>query len=159
MAAMWEPHGWRTVAPRTEHFCIVFMPEFLAADVIGEMPWLSLFAAPPDRRPRVDDHGSRQSLLSLGQMMKHEVEERLPAWEQMTRLYVSQVLILLERCWPLSAKSQGERRERHTDLARIMPALELLRLREGQVSVTDVASACSMSRSHFELGLQAGHGN
>jgi AraC-like DNA-binding protein len=151
LTAMWEPHGWRALAPGTEHFVIVFLPDFLGENPPDDLPWLSMFAAPPDCRPRATEQQLREHLIAIGRRLKMEMTERAPGWESIVRLYILLVLASLRRQWQRPAGIGDGHGPHATSIARIAPALQLFHTApSGQVSVAEAAEACSLSRSQFD---------
>ncbi len=147
MASMWEPHGYCHPTPDMRSVVAIFLPEFLGDFALGDVPWLSLFAAPPDRRPQVLTAAQRARVMARAGQMASEIEERPPGWTTALKLGVLDILFDLSRTWnaPGPSRSGGDA---HTSLARVMPALDLIRDRGSSlVGVGEAAKACGMSRT------------
>ena len=152
ITATWEPHGWRTTARNTSDIVVIFLPEFLGEDMLGDLPWLSLFAVSPADRPHVTHAKMRQALLALGEEMQREATERRPGWESAVHLDLLRALHRLGQGWkqPSPARTQG--RFQASNLPRIMPALVLVHSERGRrVSLQEAADACGLGRAQFSL--------
>jgi hypothetical protein len=75
LCPMWEPHAWRVGVPQTKKVVLIFLPEFLGDDAVGNVPYLTLFRLPPGRRPRTTSRGARARMLSIGREMSREIEK------------------------------------------------------------------------------------
>ena len=150
----WEPHGVRMEAP-TSRVVLVFVPEFLGEAVIGDLPWLHFFSAPPELRPQVKDDLTRARVLSLGQAMRAEVSEKQLGWESALRHYALLLLLALRRTWtPTVLPGRGELLR--TGLSRVMPALELMRTSPSRrINLQEAALACGLSVSQFSRVFRA----
>jgi AraC-like DNA-binding protein len=151
LCAMWEPHGWRVRVAGTERVVLVFLPEFLGEEMLGELHWLSLFAAPPKHRPAVTTPAMRQKVLAIGREMEREIVGRQLGWETAVRIHLLHLLFLLGRNWrPPRGRKHPARRTSAEALTRIMPALLLLHTRNPEgVSLSEAAAACGLGRSQF----------
>ncbi len=158
MNAAWEPHGWCVTAPGTSFVVLVFRPEVLEEELLGDLPWMGLLALPPSRRPQVRGRAMRAKVLQLGRWMREEIERKPEGWQKWLRLSLLQVLLLLRR----SAASGTVADVRPRGLARIMPAVDLLRTSPTRVHLGEAAAACSLSRAQFcrvfcrEMGVSFG---
>jgi AraC-like DNA-binding protein len=152
LCAMWEPHAWRAATGGTRTVTLVFLPEFLGEEMVGELPWLSLFAVSPAARPRVRSPVMREHMLQMAKQLCLEIEERRPAWRTLIRLDLLRVLTMLAREWQ-PARTRGRGPDvRASSLARIMPALALVHAGpDHHVSLAQAARSCSLSRSQFSL--------
>ncbi len=151
MCAMWEPHGWEIRPPHTRNVVLKFMPEFLGGASGGDMSWLAPFLAPATYRPRVASAAVRRKVLALGRWLRREVEERGSAWEQVVRVELLHLLIVLGRDWETAGLSPPTRRVRLNALARLMPALSLAHSYPWRrVNVREAAGACGLSPSQFQ---------
>ncbi|NIR00135.1 MAG: hypothetical protein GTN78_08010, partial [Gemmatimonadales bacterium] len=147
---MWEPHAWRTTVPDTENLLIIFLPQFLGEEQVGDVSWLSLFAAPPQHRPWVRDHALRTKVLSVGCEVAEEVARRERGWLTAVRLGMLRLLFLLSRFWSPPQKSVDASRVSTGTLSRIMPAIALIHERgPATITVAEAAAACGLSRSRF----------
>ena len=147
---MWEPHGWRVAAPQTENVVLIFLPEFLGEEMLGEISWLSLFAFPPRQRPWVKDARLRGAMLSIGSELAQEIREQRRWWLTAVRLGLLRVLFLLRREWQPPARTAGATEVRTSNLSRLMPAVALIQERRpGTVTLEEAAGVCGLSRSRF----------
>lgn len=161
---MWEPHAWRAAVPDTENVVLVFLPEFLGEERLGEFSWLSPFAAPPQYRPWIRDTALRAEALALGRELTREISGQERGWLTALRLGVIRLLFLVSRNWSPPAESIDTSRVSATDLSRVMPAIALIQERRpGSVRVEEAAEACGLSRSRFgtvfrqTMGTSFGH--
>jgi AraC-like DNA-binding protein len=147
---MWEAHGWRAMVPDTENVILIFLPQFLGEEMLGDISWLSLFAAPPEIRPWVRDHKLRTQTLAIGRELAQEISSQTRGWLTAVRIGLIRLLFLLSRYWdPPSQPAEGIRVSPSV-LSRIMPAIALIQERRpGTVSVEEAAAACGLSRSRF----------
>lgn len=150
LCATWEPHGWRVLAPRTHDLVVVFLPAYLGQEQLGNASWLSLFAAPPDQRPRARDAPTRGRLLATARDMLEEVRTQNPGWDTTgLRLGLLRLLFLLSREWrhPAATATGGTE---PSSLARVIPAVELAHASPSRrVSLAEAARACRLSRARF----------
>jgi len=152
LCAMWEPHGWRVVSPNTKNVVLIFRPEFLGEQRLGDASWLSLFAMPPRERPRVSDARLRKTVLGIGAELAEEIAGKRDGWLTAVRLSLLQLLFALGRDWRPPAGGGNRAGVRTTNLSRIMPALSLLHDRKPRpVSLSDAAAACGLSRPRFGI--------
>src|SRR4030042_1427006 len=47
LCGMWEPHGWRVPRPGTRNIGLIFPPEFIGEEIVGNGPGLPPFPVPP----------------------------------------------------------------------------------------------------------------
>lgn len=147
---MWEPHGWRAAAPDTESLILIFLPDFLAEEKLGDVPWLSLFAAPVQLRPWVRDRNLRSATLSIGREIAEEIARKERGWLTAIRLGLLRLLFAMSRHWSPPAESLDVSRVSTGNLSRIMAAIALIQERRpGTASVQEAAAACGLSRSRF----------
>ena len=150
LCAMWEPHGRRITSDREENVVIIFLPEYLGEEMLGGIPWLSVFAAPPEQRPRVKSEETRAQMLTIGRELQREIERKGHGWETAVRLGVLRLLFTLSRDW--TPPAEPGRNLRVGNLSRIMPSLTLLHAHEAhRISLPQAAEACELSRSRFSL--------
>ncbi len=152
LCGMWEPHGWRVSRVGTTNIALIFLPELFAEQSRGDPPYLELFALPPDCRPRVPDPELRERFLAIGSNIYREKEEERPFWRTSIRLDLLRILTELTRlCDPsLLSKRHAVPHAGRSDLARIMPAVNLLHERPWRrLTADDAAAACALSRSRF----------
>ncbi len=152
MCAMSEPHTYRIVEPDTENLVLVFLPSFLGEEMLGDTPWLNLFAVGPRDRPTVTTVETRDTVMAIARELKKEVERRKEGWECAVRLNLLRLLFCLRREWR-GQRPAGARAAAHSgNLSRIMPALALLHERNPQlVSRDEAAQACGLGRSRFTM--------
>lgn len=152
LSATWEPHGFRIVEPGTADVVVMFLPEFLGEEQLGELSWVSLFAAPPAHRPRVTDEATRRKMFAIAREMQREVGTRQPGWEAAVRLELLRALLTLSRFWAPPPRLQDRSQARASNLPRIMPALVLAHSERGRrVAVDEAASRCGLGRAQFSL--------
>jgi len=155
LCATWEPHGRRTTAPDTENVSLMFLPEFLGEERLGDVSWLQLFAAAPAERPRANSDELRETMLGLGRSMCREITEKRPAWESALRLDLLRALLALRREWEVPSRPKSRARVSARNLPRIMPALVLVHARPGRrVTVAEAAKVSNLSRAQFCLTFQ-----
>jgi AraC-like DNA-binding protein len=147
---MWEPHAWRTLVPDTENVVLVFLSDFLGEEKLGEISWLSPFAAPPRLRPWIRDQAMHRQALSIGREIAEEISREEPGWLTAVRLGTLQLLFRVCRKWSPPTEAVDTSRASTTSLSRIMPAIALIQERRpGSVTVREAAAACGLSRSRF----------
>lgn len=147
---MWEPHGWRTLIPDTESVLLVFLPEFLGEEMLGQVSWLSPFAVPPRQRPRVADPATRAITVAVGKELAQEIRAKRRGWVTAVRLGLLRLLFVLSRDWEPPASTVDATQVRATNLSRVMPAVALIQdRRPGTVTLDEAAEACGLSRSRF----------
>ena len=150
LVSTWEPHGLRITIPGTVLLSVLFEPGFLGEEMLGELPWPTLFAALPSDRPRVTGDAMRQQALAVASEMRHEIEERQAGWHTALRLGLYRLLFLVGRTWapPTTGLRRAALPVPHP--ARVAPALQLVQARGGRpVRVEEAAAACHMSPSQF----------
>jgi AraC-like DNA-binding protein/quercetin dioxygenase-like cupin family protein len=149
----WEPHGWQIVMPRTQIVVLDFSVHFLGNEMIGDMPWLSLFAAPPQMRPRATSPGLRQLVLGIGHSLSRAIGQEDEFSEQSVRLDVLRLFIQLVRHWErrhLVGVGDAFRPVDAHGLARLMPALAAVHASPTRnMPLADVAAVCGLSVSRF----------
>lgn len=147
---VFEPHGAQLVSGPRRSVVLIFLPGFLGEELVGGLPWLTLFAAPPDARPRATTAELRNRLLSIGQAMRWEIEQKRPHWESVVRLELLRLLIELARSWEAAELPSVSGRALLRGMARLMPALTLVHtVPWRRVSVPEAAAACGLSVSRF----------
>lgn len=150
LCSTWEPHGWQVSVPNTEVLVLIFTPHFLGEELLGSVPWLTLFAVPADQRPRPSTPQLRRKVLEIARLLREEVANRPAHWEAVVRLELLRLLIELSRGWEggMPAASLGPARV--ATVARIMPALNQVHGRQWErVTVPEAAAACGLSLSQF----------
>ena len=150
LCAMWEPHAFHSPVPETTNVVLVFLPSFLGEEMLGDIPWLSLFAVPPSKRPRVSSPDIREAALAIGRELRHEIQRKDPGWQSLVRLDLLRLLLYLSRGWNPPSLRQPGRRGYAGSLRRIMPALTLVHEHNPEtISVAQAACACGLGRSRF----------
>ena len=148
---VFEPHGLRVVKAPVNHVVWVFLPDFIGQEMLGELPWPTLFAVAPEDRPRIDSPELRARLLMLTRLLRREIEERPRGWEHAARFGLLYLLLELSRVWPGSDRAERAGRISLSAMTRLMPALSLTHsLPWRKVSVIEAAGSCGLSRSHFQ---------
>lgn len=147
-ASMWEPHGYRNPEPNTVGVQVYFLPDFLDDTRFEELSWLTIFSTPPSQRPQVSTAVQRERVLHWGQRMREEAEGGSPGWLTAVKLSVINILFELSRNWTPPQMALSADNDPHVSLARIMPALDLIRERGPlSVRVEQAAKACNISRT------------
>jgi len=152
LCAMSEPHWYRVLVPDTWNLVLVFLPSFLGEEMLGDKPWLTLFAAPPSERPRVASPERRETVLSIAHELEREIEQKEEGWQSAVRLGLLRLLFYLSRGWRYPGSAGDGRRAYTGNLSRIMPALAMLYKRTPQlVSRAAAARACGLGASRFTM--------
>ncbi len=145
--AMWEPHGWRAKVPGTGYVVVIFLPEFLEGTEMADLPWLSIFAAPPSERPRMTTDKQRKRMLDIAGSIRDELEEDHPLLMTGLRIQVTRLLfeLMRDQSSPYAVRRGANLGNK---LSQVMPALTMLRERGPRaVKVAEAARACSLSRT------------
>jgi AraC-like DNA-binding protein len=159
LCSAYEPHGARLVSPPRRSVVLIFLPEFLGRERLGELAWPTMFALAPDQRPRASTPQVRRRVLEIGQVLRREIEEMRPRWESVVRLEAVRLLIELSRQWkvPAQAEPPGGRAAKPAraaaaeGLERVLPALSLVHsLPWRKVRVAEAAASCSLGSSRFQ---------
>jgi AraC-like DNA-binding protein len=148
-AAANEIHGY-TVEEATRNTCIAFSPDFFGETMLGSRHWLSIYAEPASRRPRVATAEERALVLVIGRLIHKEATERAVGWESTVRHHVLEVMLVLTRTWEPGEIHPGSKKSLR--MLPVQPAFDLLYSRVGQgepVALEEAAQACSMSRATF----------
>jgi AraC-like DNA-binding protein len=146
----WEPHGPIATPSRLQSVVMVFAPEFIGEEMLGEIPWLTLFAMPPEQRPQSASSGGRRRVLTIAHRLRREVEEGQRRWRAMVRILLMGLLLELLREWDEEGLPEPSAHATPTELARVMPAVSLVHsLPWRRVGVSEAAAACGLSRSRF----------
>ncbi|MDH4179448.1 MAG: AraC family transcriptional regulator [Armatimonadota bacterium] len=152
LCATWEPHGWRTTAPRSRDVVLIFLPEFLGEEELGNLSWLSLFSVAAKDRPRVTTPAMRERVLDLGGELLDELTHASPGWESAIRLDLLRLLLTLSRGWEPPRRSELKPSIRASNLPRLAPAIDLVHSRPlRRISLGEAAKACGLSRAQFCL--------
>ncbi len=152
LCGVWEPHGWRVASAGVLSIAVVFSPEFIGEEMIGDMPWPTLFSVPPDQRPRASSPGLRKRVLEIGHSLHREVVAKRPYWEDVVRHELLHLMVELSRNWQEMATLRASGDVGVDSLSRIMPALNLIHSRpRRRIGLDEVAAACDLSPSRFHL--------
>jgi len=147
-----EPHGWRVTGPPTRELIIQFAPEFLGEETLDGKPWLSVFAVPPERRPSVLSAGMREKVLGIADGVIGEAAGKPQGWRDGVRLRVLMLLLTLYRGLRAEDPASYPPDANTSDLARVLPAVELVRLHpDRRVSLGEAAATCQLSVTRFRL--------
>lgn len=151
LCSMWEPHQVELRAPEgNSAIAMIFLPEFLAKGARDAAPWMRLFTARAKDRPRVRRARTRESVLAIGRHLRDEMMGRRNRWEEMVRLDVLRLLLVLEREWRLPPGKQQIADIDPADFARVMPAVSRVHADlSHRVSCAEAAAECGFSESHF----------
>jgi len=150
LAAGWEQHGWRITVPRTRDVVLLFLPEFVGVEQVGELSWLTLFALPAQSRPRVETEKVRARTLEVGRDLARELEEDRPGWQSVVRLGLLRLLLEISREWQPAEGLNERPLPRVSDLPRVLPALTLVHAHPGRrVTIVEAAETCGLGRARF----------
>ena len=152
LCAMSEPHTYRVTVSNTANLVLVFLPSFLGEEMLGDAPWLTLFAARPSDRPRVSSPDTRKTVLAIARDLQREIEAKGDSWQCAIRLELLRLLFHVSRGWTYPSSSRARGSAHAGNLTRLMPALTLLHERTPQlVSREEAARACGLGRSRFTM--------
>jgi len=148
LCAMWEPHAWRVIEAGGERVVLVFLPDLLGDEMLGDLPWLSLFAAPVSQRPWASTPEMRRTALETGRKLYNDILAKQPGWQTAVRLGLLRLLFDLSRGWHPPEEARAV--PRAGNLNRIMPALTLLHERSARgLSLLEAAKACNLGQTRF----------
>jgi len=103
LCAMWEPHAWRVLEAGGERVVLIFLPDLLQDEMLGDLPWLSLFAAPPSQRPHVSTPELRRAVLETGRRLYDDILAKQPGWQTAVRLGLLRLptrrKLVASKCW------------------------------------------------------------
>ena len=152
LCSAWEPHAWQTRASATEVVGVMFLPEFLGEEKIGEHSWLSLFGAPARMRLVAPTREERENLRALGLELRREITAQPHSWETGVRLGLLRLLLLVSRHWQTADYVFPAHNAHFAKLNRIAPAMRLLDADPVRpVSLSEAARASGLSRSRFAV--------
>ncbi len=150
LCSSWEPHGWHIAEVGTRNVVLIFPQEFLGDELAGDLPWQSLFVAPPEHRPRPRSDGARRRIARIGEVIHQEISDVASCWEAVVRLQVLHLLVELSREWEWSTKKTGRSPVPTFGIQRLMPAFALVHAEPWQrVPAAEAAEACGLSLSRF----------
>ncbi len=142
---MWEVHGVRIAEADTHVVIVMFLPELLGDQLLGDLPWLTLFCAPAKQRPWVTEERTRRRVLDLGQHLWQEIDEQALGWSTSVQLWLVQLLLELRRGWVQEGASGYAR-----DLSLVLPAITALHGESARwVSLSEAAALSRLSRPYF----------
>jgi AraC-like DNA-binding protein len=147
---MLEPHAWRPTGRRGTSVSLVFAPEFLGEEVVGDLPWLTLFTVPVAQRPRVAGAAMRRAVLAIGEEMRQEIEEQRRGWMTALRVCLLRLLLIIGRDWELPSERGDCSQARPRSLRSIMPVLHAVQADvTARLSVPEAAHVCGLSVAQF----------
>ena len=150
LCGAWEPHGWRATAPGTRELVLQFLPEFLGEEMVDSVSWLSLFSAPPARRPRVQDEGTRAEVKAIAEEVRREMVQRRRGWLTAVRLGILRLLLAISRQWAPPDQPGRQASTQTSQLARVMPAVRLVHSQPARrLTLGEAAATCGLSISQF----------
>jgi AraC-like DNA-binding protein/uncharacterized RmlC-like cupin family protein len=145
-----EPHGSIVRSAPCRYVVLVFDPAFIGEEMAGGLPWLTLFAMPPELRPRPDSLSARRRVRAIAQDLAREVEETPRFWEEVVRLRTLEILVELARERDAAARQEIAPHGGLDALAQVMPALSLMHtVPWRRVPAPEAAAACGLSLSAF----------
>jgi len=151
LVSVLEPHGWEAARDRSEIVVLHFLPELLGNEMIGDYPWLALFAAPASQRPCVLTEEAREQVVAIGRELWTEIRGRPYAWSTMLRADLLRLLAILNRHWERPRNGAASEGVRSGNLARIMPALTALQQEPARrITLAEAAGLCSLGWRQFE---------
>lgn len=142
----WEPHATRFLKDFTSYLVLTVSIEFLDfLTPFNEINWFAPFFAPPRKRPKPENRFLRRKILLLCREMlrleKSEAENR----KTLQWMKIHELIISGTADWQDSGTNSMS-----SDIARIMPALQLAKKRLKEPStIQDAATVCNLSKSHF----------
>jgi AraC-like DNA-binding protein len=147
---MWERHSWSIAAAGVRMVAMVFLSQLLQNIPTTDVPWVEMYATPPEARPRITTTQARQRIITLGKELIREHESQEPGWTTAVQLLLIQVLLVLGREWKRTLLEPQQQISCSDIIGRIAPALDLVHPEQGQcASVQEAAIACSLSPSRF----------
>ncbi len=145
----WEPHVHRITSDR-----LCYVAVTIALEAIGsftpfqEIDWLQPFFLPPAKRPKTKDDDLRNEIIRLGNEILQLENNKPFAFQTLQWLKIHEVI--LHGSSMLQHTSRTGILSRHSDIARIAPAIQLVKSKLDQViSLEQAASSCSLSKSRF----------
>lgn len=149
--AMWEPHGARVPRLGTREVVVIFLPEFLGEERVGEVSWLTLFALPPAQRPQAAGERAQAQIAALGEAIAQEVQDQPRGCETAVRLDLLRILLILDRVRHHPDVGLGADSSPLGALPRVVPALQMVQSRLApRVTLAEAATACGYSVTHFK---------
>ncbi len=150
LCSMLEPHAWRSIEDQGVSVSLVFAPEFLGEEVVGDLPWLTLFTVPVAQRPRVANAAVRRTVLAIGEEMRQEIEEQRRGWMTALRVCLLRLLLTIGRDWEPPKRHADRSQALPRSLRNIMPVLHAVQAdATTRLSVPEAARACGLSAAQF----------
>jgi AraC-like DNA-binding protein len=146
LCGTWEPHGWNALSDPCEHLVFVLLPEVLLDSMPGggrEKDWLGMFAAAPERRPRVSGDERARTLAFVQRAMPH-LEQRGSRRALWRRLLLLELLLLVESAGEGAAPPRIAGSRMHDVL---QDGLAFVLSRRGLATAAETAQACAVSES------------
>lgn len=150
LGTAWEPHAWRTVPEGARFLIMTFLPEVLEEGLGSELSLLEMFALPPRERPRATSAGLRAQMITIGEEIVRESEQKRDGWEIAVRIGLVRALFALHREWKPVKAVRPTPSARGSSISRVMPALNLVHSNPGRrVRAPEAAAACGLALSWF----------
>jgi AraC-like DNA-binding protein len=127
-----------------------FLPDFIGEEMFEDISWLTVFAAPPEHRPRVANDEMRATVLSIAHEVRREMRDRRRGWLAAVRLGILRLLLLVSREWAPPPQTGRGSTVRTGNLSKIMPAVRLVQSHPAhRLGLPEGAAACGLSVSQF----------
>jgi AraC-like DNA-binding protein len=148
----WEPHAWRVCEPEASFVVLMFFPDVIEDHAFADLPVTGLFRAPPSRRPRKLSPDCREAVAAIAREVGDEFRAQPKRWMSSVRLQLLRLLLLIGRDWHADPTPHHVPERRAGNLARIMPAIDLVRsYPTRRVTIGEAAEACGLRRTQFQL--------
>jgi AraC-like DNA-binding protein len=148
----WEPHAWRVCRPEASFVVLMFFPDVVEDQAFADLPLAGLFTAPPSRRPRKLSPECREAVVAIAREVRGEFLAQPKRWVSSVRLQLLRMLLLIGRHWHADPTPRYVPEQRTGNLARIMPAIDLVRsYPTRRVTIREAAAACELGRTQFQL--------
>ena len=95
LCAVGEPHGYAKAAG-TAVVVLLIRPELIGEEMLGDLPWLTLFSVAPTQRPWVCSPETRQRVLRIASVLRTEIDEKRLGWHIAVRLEFLRLMLELE---------------------------------------------------------------
>ena len=151
---MWEPHGYEVLEAPCEVIIFIALPQNLIKinlDASAEFNWLAPFAAPPNKRPRINQQ-SKGDIITIAKKVKTFLKSDESQSQIWLRLLLLETLLTVQRNWQPPVSNENASFE---TLAKINPALQKIFEEQQCLSIADAAKKCRMSRSSFTKHFKA----
>jgi AraC-like DNA-binding protein len=148
----WEPHAWRVCRPEASFVVLMFFPDVMEGLAFADLPVTGLFTAPPSRRPRKLSPDCREAAMGIARQVRDEFQAQPKRWVSSVRLQLLRLLLLIARDWHADPTPHDVPERRTGNLARITPAIDLVRsYPTRRVTIREAAAACGLGRTQFCL--------